>query len=139
MDTITQTLIIYADMVGGIRVKAIACAAAAREGFATATDLADYLVRKGVPFRGRHECVARAVKAAEVKRVLIWLICRSRRVAGVFAGDQRRRFCRTDTLEGSVAARNTSAARHPSACVLKSRARQSTAGQSVGGGLPRPL
>ena len=39
--------------------------AAAREGFATATDLADYLVRKGVPFRDAHEAVARAVREAD--------------------------------------------------------------------------
>lgn len=69
VDTLTQTLIIYADMIGGIRVKAERMRAAASEGFATATDLADYLVRKGVPFRDSHECVARAVKAAESKGV----------------------------------------------------------------------
>jgi argininosuccinate lyase len=39
--------------------------AALGEGFATATDLADYLVRKGLPFRDAHEAVARAVRAAE--------------------------------------------------------------------------
>jgi argininosuccinate lyase len=39
--------------------------AAAREGFATATDFADYLVRKGAPFRDAHEAVARAVRHAE--------------------------------------------------------------------------
>jgi argininosuccinate lyase len=43
--------------------------AALAEGFATATDLADYLVRKGVPFRDAHEIVARAVKEAEMARV----------------------------------------------------------------------
>jgi argininosuccinate lyase len=69
VDTLTQTLIIYADMIGAVRVKSDRMRAAAREGFATATDLADYLVRKGVPFRDSHECVARAVKAAEVKGV----------------------------------------------------------------------
>ena len=41
--------------------------AAAREGFATATDLADYLVRRGLPFRDAHEAVARAVRHAEGK------------------------------------------------------------------------
>jgi argininosuccinate lyase len=41
--------------------------AAASEGFATATDLADYLVRKGVPFRDAHEAVAQAVRHAEQK------------------------------------------------------------------------
>ena len=39
--------------------------AALAEGFATATDLADYLVRKGLAFRDAHEAVARAVRAAE--------------------------------------------------------------------------
>jgi argininosuccinate lyase len=37
---------------------------AALRGYATATDLADYLVKKGLPFRDAHECVAHAVKAA---------------------------------------------------------------------------
>jgi serine/threonine protein kinase len=40
---------------------------ALRQGYATATDLADYLVKKGLPFRDAHEAVARAVRAAEVK------------------------------------------------------------------------
>jgi argininosuccinate lyase len=40
---------------------------AAREGHATATDLADYLVRKGLAFRDAHEAVARAVRAAEAR------------------------------------------------------------------------
>jgi argininosuccinate lyase len=43
--------------------------AAALEGHATATDLADYLVRKGLPFRDAHEAVARAVRAAEAAGV----------------------------------------------------------------------
>jgi argininosuccinate lyase len=38
--------------------------AAAQKGYATATDLADYLVKKGLPFRDAHETVAHAVKAA---------------------------------------------------------------------------
>jgi argininosuccinate lyase len=41
--------------------------AALRQGFATATDLADYLVKKGLPFRDAHEAVALAVRAAEAK------------------------------------------------------------------------
>jgi argininosuccinate lyase len=42
-------------------------AAALRQGYATATDLADYLVKKGLPFRDAHEAVARAVRACEVR------------------------------------------------------------------------
>ncbi|WP_035384182.1 argininosuccinate lyase [Ferriphaselus sp. R-1] len=65
VDTLTQTLRIYADMVGGITVKPDAMRAAALQGYATATDLADYLVKKGLPFRDAHEAVALAVRFAE--------------------------------------------------------------------------
>ena len=41
---------------------------AAAQGFATATDLADYLVRKGLPFREAHEAVAQAVRFCEVRK-----------------------------------------------------------------------
>src|SRR3546814_6745944 len=61
-DTIRDTLTIFADMIGGIRVNADAMRAAALQGFATATDLADYLVKKGTPFRDAHETVALAVR-----------------------------------------------------------------------------
>src|SRR5690625_128044 len=50
-DTVRDTLQIFVDMVAGIRVNAQAMRHAAAEGFATATDLADYLVKQGVPFR----------------------------------------------------------------------------------------
>ena len=67
VDTLTQTLRIYADMITGIRVKPEAMRRAALQGHATATDLADYLVRKGLPFRDAHEAVALAVRHAEQK------------------------------------------------------------------------
>ncbi len=66
-DTVRDTLIIFADMVGGIRVKAENMRAAALQGFATATDLADYLVKRGTPFRDAHEAVAHAVRECELK------------------------------------------------------------------------
>ncbi len=66
-DTVIDTLRIFADMVPGIRVKPEAMAAALKQGYATATDLADYLVKRGLPFRDAHEAVARAVRAAETK------------------------------------------------------------------------
>jgi argininosuccinate lyase len=66
-DTLVDTLRIFADMAPGIRVKPEAMAAALKQGYATATDLADYLVKKGLPFRDAHEAVARAVRAAETK------------------------------------------------------------------------
>ncbi len=76
VDTLKDTLRIFSEMVGGqvnpatgqkeggITVNAAAMEAAANKGYATATDLADYLVKKGLPFRDAHETVAHAVKAA---------------------------------------------------------------------------
>lgn len=63
-DTLLVTLQIYADMLRGVKVNAANMRAAAMEGFATATDLADYLVKKGTPFRDAHEAVALAVRFA---------------------------------------------------------------------------
>src|SRR5699024_1389507 len=62
VDTLHDTLQIFVDLVGGIKVNKKSMREAAAEGFATATDLADYLVKKGLPFRDAHETVARAVK-----------------------------------------------------------------------------
>jgi argininosuccinate lyase len=64
VDTVRDTLRIMAEMVGGITVKTEAMERAALKGYATATDLADYLVKKGLPFRDAHEVVAHAVKQA---------------------------------------------------------------------------
>ncbi|AWI77127.1 argininosuccinate lyase [Parazoarcus communis] len=64
-DTVIDTLRIYADMITGIKVKADNMRGALSQGFATATDLADYLVKQGLPFRDAHEAVALAVRAAE--------------------------------------------------------------------------
>jgi len=65
VDTLKDCLQAFAGLAAGLRPQAGAMRAAARKGHATATDLADYLVRKGVPFRDAHEAVARAVRAAE--------------------------------------------------------------------------
>jgi argininosuccinate lyase len=62
VDTMAATLRIMSEMVEGIVVKPEAMQRAAQRGYATATDLADYLVNKGVPFRDAHEVVAAAVK-----------------------------------------------------------------------------
>jgi argininosuccinate lyase len=63
VDTVQDTLRIFADMIPHILVQKAVMQAAAEEGFATATDLADYLVKKGLAFRDAHEAVAHAVKA----------------------------------------------------------------------------
>ena len=62
VDTVADTLRIFADMVSAITVKPEMMRQAAFQGYATATDLADYLVKKGLPFRDAHEAVARAVR-----------------------------------------------------------------------------
>jgi argininosuccinate lyase len=64
VDTVRDTLRIMAEMVQGIAVDAAAMERAALRGYATATDLADHLVKKGLPFRDAHEVVAHAVKLA---------------------------------------------------------------------------
>ena len=69
VDTLVDTLRIYADMMRGVTVKADNMRAAVMQGFAMATDLADYLVKKGMPFRDSHEVVARAVRFADDKGV----------------------------------------------------------------------
>src|SRR5882762_1357068 len=60
VDTVSDTLRIFAEMAAGITVKPEAMRAAALQGFSTATDLADYLVKRGLPFRDAHEAVALA-------------------------------------------------------------------------------
>jgi argininosuccinate lyase len=65
VDTVTMSLAVFTEMLGGLEVKKDAMREAARQGYATATDLADYLVRKGAPFREAHEAVAKAVRHAE--------------------------------------------------------------------------
>lgn len=67
VDTLKDTLTIYADMLTGLHVNPEAMRQAALRGYATATDLADYLVKKGTPFRDAHETVAQAVRFAEEK------------------------------------------------------------------------
>jgi argininosuccinate lyase len=103
-DTLLVTLQIYADMLRGITVKADNMRQAALEGFATATDLADYLVKQGMPFRDAHEVVAHAVKAG----------VESGRDLAEFSLAELQAFSNTIsddvfevlTLEGSVASRN---------------------------------
>ncbi len=81
VDTLKDTLRIFSEMIGGqinpqtgkkeggVTVNAEAMAAATKKGYATATDLADYLVKKGLPFRDAHEVVAHAVKTAQTQNL----------------------------------------------------------------------
>lgn len=103
-DTVIDTLRIFADMARGITVKPEAMRAAALQGYATATDLADYLVKKGMPFRDAHEAVARAVRACDdLKCDLADLPLEKLREFSDLIGDD---VFAVLTLEGSVAARD---------------------------------
>ena len=64
VDTVLRSLAVFAPMVGAMTVNRERCLAAAAQGFSTATDLADYLVIKGVPFRDAHSIVGRCVRLA---------------------------------------------------------------------------
>jgi len=104
VDTVRDTLAIFADLVAGIRVKPEAMRAALRQGYATATDLADYLVKKGLPFRDAHEAVALAVRAAEEKGCdLAELGLDALRHFSPLIGEDALAVL---TVEGSLAARN---------------------------------
>ena len=103
-DTVRDTLTIFIDLVGGIRVKQEAMRAAALQGFATATDLADYLVKRGLPFRDAHEAVAHAVRECELKGCdLADLTTQELRQFNPAIDDDVHAVL---TLEGSVAARS---------------------------------
>ena len=104
VDTLIDTLAIFTEMIPSIRVKAERMRQAAIEGFATATDLADYLVKKGLPFREAHEAVARAVAAAEKKGCdLADLALAELQAFSTLVGDD---VYAVLTLEGSLAARD---------------------------------
>ena len=68
VDTVTECLQVFGAMIPAIAVNRDACRDAVRRGYATATDLADYLVRKGLPFRDAHHVVGAAVAYAIKKR-----------------------------------------------------------------------
>ena len=104
VDTLRDCLRAFADMVPALQVDRDAMRAAASAGYATATDLADYLVRKGLAFRDAHEAVGKAVAAASA----------GGRELAELSLDELRGFAemieedvyQVLTLEGSVAARD---------------------------------
>jgi argininosuccinate lyase len=103
VDTVRECTGVFAGLVAGLEPVASRMRAAALEGHATATDLADYLVRKGVPFRDAHDVVAGAVREAERANVDLSALPleKLRSFSGKIGADVKRVL----TLEGSVAAR----------------------------------
>ena len=104
IDTVLACLRVYADMLPGMRVKRDKTREAARRGFSTATDLADYLVRKGLAFRDAHEVVGRAVHAgvASGRDLSEFPLSELQAFSPAITQDVFSHL----TLEGSLAARN---------------------------------
>jgi argininosuccinate lyase len=104
VDTLKDCLAIFTGLIQGLAPVPRAMRAALAEGHATATDLADYLVRKGVAFRDAHEAVARAVREAERRGIDLARLplATLKRFSPRIGADVRRCL----TPEGSVAARN---------------------------------
>jgi len=113
VDTVVDTLTIFAEMVEGIQVKADNMRAATLEGYATATDLADALVKRGMPFRDAHEAVARAVRYCDTQQCGLEALTVSQlqealKLTELGYSDDLvdTELCAVLTLEGSLQARN---------------------------------
>ena len=104
IDTVTDCLRVFAGMLGTLECRRDRMREAARLGYMTATDLADYLVRRAVPFRDAHEAVGRAVRSAvDTGRDLSEMSLDELRA---FSPVIERDVFEVLTLEGSVAARD---------------------------------
>ncbi|MDH3872156.1 MAG: argininosuccinate lyase, partial [Gammaproteobacteria bacterium] len=104
VDTLKGSLRVFADMMPALEVNREQMARAAHQGFSTATDLADYLVRKGTPFRDAHEIVGRAVRyGVENDKDLAAMTLEE--LQG-FSSSIDADVFEVLTLEGSLAARN---------------------------------
>ena len=113
VDTVVDTLTIFAEMVEGIQVKADNMRAATLEGYATATDLADALVKRGMPFRDAHEAVARAVRYCDTQQCGLEALTVPQLQEALklpelgYSNDLvNTELCAVLTLEGSLQARN---------------------------------
>ncbi len=111
VDTVKDCLRAYADMIPTFRVRAEKMRDAALNGYATATDLADYLARKGLPFRDAHEVIGQLVSYAISKQQDLAELSLEelREFSELVEGD----IFDYLTLDGSVAARNHSGGTAP--------------------------
>ncbi|SFF52736.1 argininosuccinate lyase [Fontimonas thermophila] len=124
VDTVTICLEVYAEMIPHIVVNRDNCRAAAARGFSTATDLADYLVKKGLPFRDAHHAVGSAVAYAAQKNcdLAALTLDELKRFSPLIEADVYTYI----TLEGSLAARNHYGATAPAqvrAAIARARKR----------------
>ena len=104
VDTLRDSLRAFADMVPHLMARKADMREAAKRGFSTATDLADYLVRKGIPFRDAHEIVGKSVAyGVKTSKDLSEM---SLEELQQFSGEIGADVFDVLTLEGSVAARN---------------------------------
>ncbi len=104
IDTVKDCLRAFADMIPAIEPRKEVMYEAARRGFSTATDLADYLVRRGIPFRDSHEIVGKSVAyGIESGKDLSEMSLEELRT---FSQDIDEDVFEVLTLEGSVAARD---------------------------------
>jgi argininosuccinate lyase len=104
VDTVLASVRLYAEMMAQITVNRAAMREAAARGFSTATDLADYLVRKGVAFRDAHEIVGKSVRYCieQDKDLADTTLAELQQFSDMISED----VYTVLTLEGSVAARN---------------------------------
>lgn len=123
IDTVKDCLRAFADMIPAITTRKDNMYEAARRGFSTATDLADYLVRKGMPFRDAHEVVGKSVAyGIETGKDLSEMSLEElQQFSSTISAD----VFDVLTLEGSVAARNHIGGTAPAQVIAAvSRARQ---------------
>jgi len=104
LDTVKAVLSIFAEMLASIKVKSEVMNSAVRKGFLTATDLAYYLVRKGIPFREAHQIVGKIVAYCEESNMQLEYLSLSqlKQFSEVFGYDVTRYL----SAESSVAARD---------------------------------
>lgn len=104
VDTVKDCLYAYSEMMPAINCKKEVMYAAAKQGYATATDLADYLVKKGMPFRDAHEVVGKSVAfGIEQKKDLAELTLEELKSFSALIEDD---IFQVLTLEGSINARD---------------------------------
>jgi argininosuccinate lyase len=129
VDNLKGALKVYADMMRSLTCNPERMRTAAAQGFSTATDLADYLVRKGIPFRDAHEIVGKAVGLGvrEGRDLAELTLDELRRFSNAIEGD----VFSVLTLDGSVAARDHLGGTAPAqvrAAIERARARLADAG-----------